>query len=59
MSGNKLESRRRKDSYEIIRNGELIFYFRKDAVPPWFIRTVYAVSGGLITMFSYLKFFAG
>lgn len=59
MSDNKLESRRKKDSYEIVRNGELIFYFRKDAFPTWFIRAVYAVGGGIVAIFSYLKIFAG
>lgn len=44
-----LENRRKKDSYEIIRNGEIIFYYRKDVFPRWLLRLLWTLSVAVVT----------
>lgn len=49
MASNKLETRRKKDSYEVRRNDEIVLYFRKDVFPRWCIRLVWTAVGIAIT----------
>jgi hypothetical protein len=53
-SDNSLETRRIKDSYEIRRNNEIVFYFRKDVVPRWLGRLFWTLGGAVVTIITIL-----
>lgn len=50
MASNTLETRKKRDSYELRRNDEIIFYFRKDAFPRWLGRLLWTLGGAIITI---------
>lgn len=55
MAKNTLETRKKKESYEIRKDDEIILYFRKDVFPRWFIRSFWIMIGSILTgVVSYL-----
>jgi hypothetical protein len=56
MASSNLESKKKKNSYEVRRNGEIILYFRKDAFPNWFARLIWLIVGTIgAAIISYLR----
>lgn len=54
MASNTLETRKKRDSYELRRNDEIIFYFRKDIFPRWLGRLLWTLGGAVVTILTML-----